>query len=428
MLIVKRPTAIVFGWNKPKGGYEFVTTVYSKEENNMQWVDLIACDVGDISYDGLSQFDVRYSPDVLVFIGTEHQQIHPYFDKRSIYFDKVPHDDEIANAVVVKTISLHSDPYAPFFSVFTPAFKTGDRIFRTYQGLKDQTEKDWEWVVVDDSPPDHNELWDNLQKIASEDFRVKPYRINPNTGGLVGLAKKRACSLSRGTWLVELDHDDYLLDHCLSKIRSASEKFPDAGFVYSDCTEMFEDGRFVKFDERVDWDFYGAENNHFNFGYSGHSWIDIKGKRYLQHHYPSINPITIRFNLSMPNHVRAWRSDVYKKIGGHRETLPLADDLELIIRSFIETRIIHIKDLLYVQYRDGYGTVNYNSFEINRISRLIKEEYNEAIHKRILELGFHDWEWDDEKRTNIHQEAIMKNDMSDMKFWEEEQVLNYIYE
>ena len=33
MLVVKRPTALVFGWNKPPGKYEFISDVFSKFEN-----------------------------------------------------------------------------------------------------------------------------------------------------------------------------------------------------------------------------------------------------------------------------------------------------------------------------------------------------------------------------------------------------------
>ena len=431
MLIVKRPTAIVFGWDKPSGNYEFVTTVYSSVENNMQWVNLISIGIIDIDNNVLSDLNIKHTPDVFVFIGSKYDQIHSHFDRMVIEYDQIPDPDTLANDVVVKTVDVRTNPHIPLFSIFTPAFKTGERIFRTYQGIVDQSETDWEWVVVDDSPSDHNDLWHDLQKIASRDLRVKPYRITPNTGGFVGMAKKRACSLSSGKWLVELDHDDYLLDNCLAKIKSASDKFPDAGFIYSDCTEMFENGKFIRYgskDEKYDGNFYGVEGNNFNFGYSGHSWVNIKGKRYLTHHYPSINPITIRFNISMPNHVRAWRSDIYKKIGGHAESLPIADDLELIIKTFLETRIVHIKDLLYIQYSNGSGTVSYNSFEINRISRILKEKYNKAIHNRIIDLGFHDWEWDEEKRTNRHQEAIMNSDLSDIKFWEDEQVLNYVYD
>jgi hypothetical protein len=130
----------------------------------------------------------------------------------------------------------------------------------------------------------------------------------------------------------------------------------------------------------------------------------------------------------MPNHVRAWKRDIYTKIGGHSTFLPIADDFELIIRTFLETRMIHIKKVLYFQYNNGKSTVDMNSFEINRISRIIKDIYNEKINQRISDLGFFDWDWNDELKTSHHQEAWVLYDHSDVKFGEEEQVLNYIFE
>ena len=59
----------------------------------------------------------------------------------------------------------------PFFSVFTPTFRTGDKIYRTYNSLKNQLFKDWEWVIVDDS--DNDDTWNVLQEISEKDFRVK---------------------------------------------------------------------------------------------------------------------------------------------------------------------------------------------------------------------------------------------------------------
>ena len=427
MLIVRRPTALIFGWDRSGSKYEFISTTYSTNENNMYWVDLIPVE-GDLDYQSLSDLEREYKADVIIVFDRSEKKIHPFFDFKTIFLPGIIPDDDLANIIAKAYVENHATPYRPQFSVFTPAYMTGDRIRRTYEGLKNQSFQDWEWVVVDDSPQDHYELWNTLNELSDSDFRVKPYRITPNTKGRVGLAKNRACSLASGLWLVELDHDDYLLEQCLQRLFDASKKFPDAGFIYSDVTEMRENGKFIMFDERVDWDFYGTPGNNFNFGYSGHSWVDVKGKKYLRHHYPSVNPITIRFNISMPNHVRAWRSDVYYKIGGHRGSLPLADDFELIIRTFLETRIVHIKELLYIQYSNQRSTMNYNSFEINRISRIIKEKYNKAIHERIVELGFHDWEWDEKNETNYHQEAFMQNDLSDMRFWEEEQVLNYEYE
>ena len=130
----------------------------------------------------------------------------------------------------------------------------------------------------------------------------------------------------------------------------------------------------------------------------------------------------------MPNHVRVWRSDVYRKIGGHRQDLPVADDLELIIRTFLETRIIHIKRMLYIQHFKLGSTVDLNSFDINRRARLIRDFYNLKIHRRIEELGFFDWEWDKEKEDSIHKSSWARIDKSDIGLGEQEQVMNYIYE
>jgi glycosyltransferase involved in cell wall biosynthesis len=428
MLVVKRPTAVVFGWDKEPGKYEFISDVYSTKENLMGWVDLF-CLSGEYRKTDVLDLMFQYKADLVVCIGNQTNESRSSFEDRlHIFYQDYPSDIQIANDVVTKTVENNCVGYVPEFSIFTPAYKTGERILRTYESLSKQTFSDWEWVVVDDSPADHVDLWNRLNEISGKDFRVKPYRISPNSSGVVGKVKNRACSLSSGKWLVELDHDDALTSDCLSTLSQASKTFPDAGFIYSDCTEVESNGEFRKYDDRVDWDFYGDHSNFFNFGYSGHSWVNVDGKSVLRHHTPSINPVTIRFNVSMPNHVRCWRRDVYFKIGGHNENLPIADDLDLIIRTFLETRIIHVGKVLYFQYNNGRSTVDLNSFEINRVSRIIKNLYDKRIHQRIEELGFHDWDWDPELQCSRHQEAWVLYDHSDVKFGEEEQVLNYIFE
>ena len=99
----------------------------------------------------------------------------------------------------------------------------------------------------------------------------------------------------------------------------------------------------------------------------------------------------------MPNHARIWRKDVYSKVGGHSRNMPVADDLELIIKTFLETRMIHVRKMLYLQYNNRNSTVGSNSVDINRRARLIKDHYDLRIHNRIRELGKFDHEWIPEK-------------------------------
>ena len=214
------------------------------------------------------------------------------------------------------------------------------------------------------------------------------------------------------------------MSDCLLECHNASNKFKDGGFIYSDCCELYEDGKFRSYSDNWSGNYYAKPGNRFCFGYAGHSLVNIDGKEYLQHHYPSINPLTIRFNISMPNHVRMWRKDIYRSISGHNKKMPVADDLELIIRTFLATRMIHVKKMLYLQYNNGNSTVDNNAIDINRRARLIKDYYDKHIHKRIQQLGKVDWNWNEETQCSL---KTIRSGASP-RFYEEEQAMNYSYE
>jgi hypothetical protein len=68
--------------------------------------------------------------------------------------------------------------------------------------------------------------------------------------------------------------------------------------------------------------------------------------------------------------------------------------------------------------------VDNNAIDINRRARLIRDHYDLQIHNRILELGKTDWNWDD----NLGHSQKFQNNISIKKYYEEEEVLNKIYE
>jgi glycosyltransferase involved in cell wall biosynthesis len=341
---------------------------------------------------------------------------------RIVRYSNFPPDNILANDIVCQATFRNCENIKPKFSIFTPTYNTGKRIYRTYESLKKQTLDDWEWVIVDDSPND--ETWNLIQEISKNDFRVKIHKIYPLSNGNIGLVKHRACSLSNGEWLVELDHDDTLVSTCLSECNKAINKFPNVGFLYSDVCELYEDGEMKTYDQNFSGNWYGRHDNYFDFGYAGHSYVEVDGKTYINHHYPDINPLTIRFNISMPNHVRVWKKEVYDKIGGHNINTPIADDYELIVRTFLNTEMVHIKKMLYLQYNDRNSAVDNNAIDINRRARLIRDHYDLQIHNRILELGKTDWNWND----SLGHSQKFQNNISIKKYYEEEEVLNKIYE
>lgn len=424
------PTALVYGWDR-YGEHQLLSDVYF-EENLEENVVLYSY---ESSYNFKTHF-AKHRPDVIVVIGDNHGQIlqmghHTMVSSKIVSYDSIPHDNILANDIVCQSTfwacksqkEVYGDKDTPILSIFTPAYKTTERIFRTYESLVKQTYENWEWVVVDDSPSDHNLTWEYLQDIADNDYRVNIHRMTPTSNGNVGEVKHRAAMLCNGEWLFELDHDDVLISTCLEDVLNASKQYPDAGFVYTDVTEIEADGSPRKYGVIGD-DWYAHPENRFVWAYGGHSWEEFDGQMWLTHHYPEINPKTIRFNIGMPNHCRVWSRDTYHKIRGHSRNISVADDFELIIKTFLETKMIHLKKMLYIQYNDGNSTVDNNRVDINRRARLIRDYYDPFIHQRIQELGKFDWAWDNETNRS-HQ---LQSWMDRSRYYDREEVLNYIVE
>jgi hypothetical protein len=83
--------------------------------------------------------------------------------------------------------------------------------------------------------------------------------------------------------------------------------------------------------------------------------------------------------------------------------------------------MIHVKKMLYFQYNNRNSTVDNNVTDINRRARLIKDHFDRQIHERILSLGKNDWMWDEENQRSYLQYWDKK------RYYEDEQVMNYVY-
>jgi hypothetical protein len=69
---------------------------------------------------------------------------------------------------------------------------------------------------------------------------------------------------------------------------------------------------------------------------------------------------------SLPNHPRIWRKDLLLSLGNYSEYLPICDDLEILLRTIINTKIIKIHKAGYIQYIDN----NKNNFSLIRNSEI----------------------------------------------------------
>ena len=107
---------------------------------------------------------------------------------------------------------------------------------------------------MDDSDDD-GRTFKMLSELARTDHRIQVFKPGEHSG-IIGKVKNWACSLGKGQFLVELDHDDALTDYALDYVVKGFKQFPEAGFLYTDCAEVLEDGR--SFTYREGWAFgYG---------------------------------------------------------------------------------------------------------------------------------------------------------------------------
>lgn len=213
----------------------------------------------------------------------------------------------------------------PRFSVFTPSHSPGF-LDECLESLEAQSERDWEWLVVLNG----GARW----RPPAEDPRITVVTLATPVG--VGAAKAYACALAQGSYLVELDHDDLLTPLALKRIGEAFAEHPDASLVYSHCAQILEDG--------------SRDESQFN-PTAGWEYREVEiGGQPLKHAVSlAATPHNVSYIWYAPNHVRAFRRDLYEKVGGYDVSRDVLDDQELMSRLFREGDFRLIDECLYLQ-------------------------------------------------------------------------------
>jgi glycosyltransferase involved in cell wall biosynthesis len=258
------------------------------------------------------------------------------------------------NNKFIRNCSLERSIFRPIFSIFTTTFNSFDKILRAYNSLKLQTLRNWEWVIIDDSPDDTNFIY--LRNKLTNDNRIRLYRRFENNG-YIGNVKNEAISLCRGQYLLELDHDDEILPFVLQESTDLFQTDNDIGFIYMDFINIYENGKNF-------W--YG---NHLCKGYGAYYCQKYNNKWVYVYITPNINNITLSHLVCCPNHPRIWRKDTLLSIGNYSEYLPICDDYEILLRTALNTKIAKIHKMGYIQYMNNENN-NFSlirNAEINRI-------------------------------------------------------------
>ncbi len=246
-------------------------------------------------------------------------------------------------------------------SVFTPSHNT-KRLNEAYEYMKKQTHTDWEWIVLLNNGADWNQ---NLN--VALDPRVK---VHFDETGIkrVGYVKREACKRAKGEILVELDHDDLLVADCLSKLQLTFDLDNDATFVYSNSVNVD-----IRNNQPVIWSAnYGWKNRPYKWGD-----LDL-----FESGSADPDPQSISRIWFAPNHVRAWRSDAYWRMGGHNPELTISDDHDLMMRTYLDGKMVHIDEPLYIYRVHGENTWLEHAKMIQTTMWAQHNQYIEAIAKK----------------------------------------------
>jgi glycosyltransferase involved in cell wall biosynthesis len=237
-------------------------------------------------------------------------------------------------------------------SIFTPSHNP-KFLNECYESLKAQTYEAWEWVVLLNG----GAQWDR----PNYDDRVRIAYAGENLKG-VGALKRYAVELCSGQILVELDHDDIFAPNALKEVVLAFKQNSDAVFVYSDFSQINEDGspNHQRFDASFGWEYDQKDD-------------------YLICKSPKPSPHNVSYIWYAPNHIRAFLRSAYSAAGGYDASKKVLDDQDLMARLYLIGSFYHIEKCLY------YQRVHPNNTQVEPETNKFIQEETVRLHGQYIQ-------------------------------------------
>ena len=221
------------------------------------------------------------------------------------------------------------------FSIITATHLKNSFLEELHASIVDQTYTNWEWILYLNGGATKDQIHEKIRN----DPKVKIF-VSTENNSCVGFNKNRAFHLGSGDVLVEVDHDDLITTDCLQELHNAFQD-KEIGFVFSDDAIWHMKEEPVPYNSQNGWTHYKVK------------WGN---KELLAHNCFEPTSRSLAFIWYAPDHVRAWRREVYSLIGGHDPVLDICDDHDLMIRTYLNTKMHHIPKPLYIYRITGENT------------------------------------------------------------------------
>lgn len=250
-------------------------------------------------------------------------------------------------------------------TIITPTHDT-TWLEETLRSLEAQTyEGESEWLVVPNNGV-------TLSEAVIAKARIVPYEDEVTS---VGKLKRFACeNVDPNTEvIVELDHDDLLTPHALEAVAIAFSD-PSVDFAYSNFAE-FKDNSWQPYKKYL----------------PGYGWM-TRTAHYYAHNFREyrafkVDARSMSLIFYAPNHVRAWRPEAYWDVGGHDESMQVCDDHDLVCRFYLEKKMKHIDECLYLYRVHGGNTWLKRNKAIQVATKKVRTKYLYRMAIRQAELA-----------------------------------------
>ena len=206
---------------------------------------------------------------------------------------------------------INNMPSAPLISILMPTYNTPEKLLRkALDSVRSQLYPSWELCIADDAStkPHVSRI---LKEYAAVDHRIN-IRFSEHNGG-VAPTSNLAFDMAKGEFVVLFDHDDLLEPQAMFRIAES---------IVADNPDII---------------------------YSDEAMMSDREEEIINHvHRPVFSPEYLR---SCPYivHLVAFRSELFRQIGGFDKTLRISQDYDLILRASERAeKIVHIPEILYL--------------------------------------------------------------------------------
>jgi len=217
---------------------------------------------------------------------------------------------------------LHPNP--PKISIVLPTYNGRDYLRQSIRSVVDQTERDWELIIVDDCSTEP------VIDIVREFNDSRIHYLRNATNCRLPISLNRGFAVAAGTYLTWTSDDNYYDPRAIEIMSRALDRHPDLGLVYSTYTLI------------------DSEGNHL-------------GRR-------NMDPAICLAEGYTVGACFLYRREVYEKVGGYDPSAELVEDYEYWLRVHNRFKMGLIdEDLYFYRLHDTSLTSSTNVDNVRRM-------------------------------------------------------------